>query len=241
MEEGLNMRKGSLSLFVLISCILTLAVSATAVPKQVSGTQSISTTTEKGVMEGIGIVRIPFIKNDAKFADPKVKYYAKIFGGTVFVDNDSIAYNFPTGTGLESKRWTIREKLAGSRKTQVEGSRKSPIKVNYFIGKDETAWRSNITTFEEVSFGEVYDHIRLHLKAYEMNAEKVFIVEKGGNPEEIAIKIEGAKNLKINQDGELEITKEERHIEDDCSNSLSRDRWRKSQGGGCLHAQKFGC
>lgn len=38
--------------------------------------------------------------------------------------------------------------------------------------------------------------------------EKIFIIEKGGSPEAIAIKVDGAKGLKINKNGELEIETE---------------------------------
>jgi hypothetical protein len=200
------MRKNIAILSGLILFILSLAVSARAIPKQLSDTESISTTKEE-VRSRIGVLRIPFIKHEAKFKDREVKYCAKIMGGGVLIDDNSIAYDLSAGTGHESRRWAIKEKLYGSKKTQVEGLRRSPTRVNLFVGNDKTTWKSNITTFEEVSFGEVYDYIRLNLKAYGMNVEKVFSIEKGGNPEEIAIKVEGAKNLKINQDGELEITR----------------------------------
>ena len=187
-----------LSLFIPTSYV-------TAEVLQKSSSQSLTTDLQKDVKSKIGLLKIPFIKNEAQINNLGVKYYANIISGNVFVADDSITYSLFNGTGSEVKGWIVKEKFIGSKKTLVEGIKESPTKVNFFKGKENENWKMNIPTYEVISFGEVYDHIKLDLKAYGKNIEKIFIVEKGGNPEDIAILIEGARVLKINLEGELEL------------------------------------
>jgi len=99
----------------------------------------------------------------------------------------------------------IKEKFLNAKKIKALGIKESETKVSYFKGNDPSNWRSNISTYQEIGLGEIYDHIKLNLKAYGKNIEKLFIVEKGGRPEDIAVKVEGAKGLKVNEEGELEV------------------------------------
>ena len=152
---------------------------------------------EKEIKTKILSLQIPFIKNISQIKDTKVKYYANTFAGTVFVTDDEIIY------GL--KGWAVKERFLNAKKTIAEGIRGAETKVSYFKGSDQNNWKSNIPTYQEIGLGEIYDHITLNLKAYGKNIEKLFIIEKGGKPEDIAIKVERAKKLKVNEKGELEI------------------------------------
>jgi len=152
---------------------------------------------EKKMKTRILNLLIPFIKNISQIKDTKVKYYANTFAGTVFVTDDEIIY------GL--KGWAVKEGFLNAKKTIAEGIREAETKVSYFKGSDQNNWKSNIPTCQEIGLGEIYDHIKLNLRAYGKNIEKIFIIEKGGKPEDIAIKVERAKKLKVNEKGELEI------------------------------------
>jgi hypothetical protein len=197
------MMKSIIALLLLSSFILTSYAAAEVLQKSSAG--SLTTDPRKDVKSKIGLLKIPFIKNEAQIKDVGVKYYANIISGNVFVADDSITYSLFNREGSGVKRWTVKEKFIGSKKTSVESVKESPTKVNFFKGKQKETWEMNIPSYEVISFGEVYDHIKLNLNAYCKNIEKVFIVEKGGNPEDIAIGIEGAKALKVNHEGELEL------------------------------------
>lgn len=152
---------------------------------------------EKEIKTRIGNLQIPFIKNESQIKDKRVKYYAHTFAGTVFVTDNEIVY------GL--KGWAVKESFLNTKKTKAEGINLAETKVSYFKGSNSKNWIINIPTFNEISLGEVYKNITLKLKAYGRNVEKMFIIETGGNPEEIAVKVEGAKGLKVNKHSELEI------------------------------------
>ncbi|MEC4684515.1 MAG: SBBP repeat-containing protein [Nitrospirota bacterium] len=184
------------------------------------------------VMKKVSGLQMPFIENQGQVKDASVRFYANTFAGTVYVtDKGEIVYSLvktePAAENTKdrdinpalrpkssiSKALALRESLTGLKKTGKKGEsislhpvgiNKSVTRVNYFIGKKEN-WRTGIPTWQEVNLGEVYKGIELKLKAYGKNVEKLFTVQPVGSVEKIRLKIEGAKRLRVNSEGELEI------------------------------------
>ena len=157
------------------------------------------------VKEKVSSVKLPFIKNEGQ-VNKEVKFYAKTFGGTLFVTKDGkLVYSLPKYKDKKLQGGVaLREILKGAKIKEVKGLEKATAKVNYFIGKDPSKWRTNIETYNMVSLGEVYKGIELELRAYGKNVEKIFKVKPKSNPEVIVLKVEGAKELKIDKEtGEL--------------------------------------
>ncbi|MCP4626446.1 MAG: hypothetical protein GY850_23490, partial [bacterium] len=148
-------------------------------------------------------VEIPFV--EAKRLDCPVepgndtaeRFYADTFAGRVSVRDGSVTYYLRDAT--------VTESLVNASKSSVTGSGKTGARVSSFLGSDKSRWQRSMATYQSVSFGEVYPHIRLDLKAHGNNVEKVFTVREGGKPEAIAINVKGAKGLQLNARGELEI------------------------------------
>jgi len=162
---------------------------------------------KKEILNKAYTLKIPFIENKGQIKDESVRYYAKTFGGTLFITKDgNLVYSLPKFEEKEKvKGWVIRESLVGASISNIKGEEEAVTKVSYFKGKDPSKWKRNISTYNLVSLGEVYKGIGLKLKAYGKNVEKLFYVKAGANPESIKIKIEGAKSLKVNEAGELEV------------------------------------
>ena len=85
----------------------------------------------------------------------------------------------------------LREEFVGAKIRTIQGEVPSVTKVNYFKGKDPSKWKTNISTYEMVSLGEVYEGIELKLKAYGNNVEKLFCVKPGAYPGQIRIALSG--------------------------------------------------
>ncbi|OGO12497.1 MAG: hypothetical protein A2Y53_01810 [Chloroflexi bacterium RBG_16_47_49] len=102
----------------------------------------------------------------------------------------------------------IKEELIGATLSGVKGEEEAATRVSYFKGSDTSKWKSGIPTYESVSLGEVYKGIELNLKAYGNNVEKLFNVNPGANPADIKVKINGANGIRVNEDGELEVSTE---------------------------------
>ena len=150
-------------------------------------------------------MQVPFIENKGQIESKDVSFYAKTFGGTLFVEkNGTLTYNLP----FEGKGGVGIKEIFTDKKIAVKGLDLSPTRVNYFKGKDKNKWRSNIPSYESVSLGEIYEGIELKLRAHGNNVEKLFAVLPGENPEKIKIELQGAKGLEVNAEGELEVITE---------------------------------
>ena len=170
------------------------------------------------VLEKMSSLRIPFIANEGQ-VDNEVGFYAKALGGTLFVTRKAdLVYCIPmveekkddlpqeeTEKQRRYKPCVIKERFGGNLNSSPKGTGRAETKVNYFKGNDKSKWKSNISTYNEVSLGEIYSGISLILRAYGNNVEKIFTVGPGSRPESIKVKLAGAKRTRITEKGELEI------------------------------------
>ncbi|WP_419470261.1 SBBP repeat-containing protein [Candidatus Kuenenia sp.] len=106
-------------------------------------------------------------------------------------------------TGRDTQGVAIKETLVGGRVQEITGNEKAVTKVSYFKGTDKSQWKTNISAYDVVSLGEVYDGIELKLKAYGNNVEKLFCVKPDANPEQIQVKLSGVIDLRVNNEGQL--------------------------------------
>ena len=107
-----------------------------------------------------------------------------------------------------NKILTLKETIVGGKINEVKGEKKAITNVNYFKGKDPSKWKTNILTYDVINLGEVYEGIELKLKAHGNNVEKLFCVRQGGEIESIKMKLGGAKALKLDKEGQLEVKTE---------------------------------
>ena len=154
----------------------------------------------------IAKLHIPFIANQGQ-TDESVAFYAKTFGGTVFVTKEGeIFYSLPKIDDKESAQGLmLKEELVGGNVDEVSGEGASVTRVNYFKGADPSKWKRNIPTYDSVNLGEIYRGIELKLKAYGNNVEKLFYINPNADPDQIHVRVNKAEGLKVNEEGELEV------------------------------------
>ncbi len=92
----------------------------------------------------------------------------------------------PKSTGV-----ALKEQLVGGKIFGIKGEGEAVTKVSYFKGNDPAKWKSNISTYDMVNLGEVYDGIELKLKAHGNNVEKLFYVKPGADPGQIKVSLSG--------------------------------------------------
>jgi hypothetical protein len=147
-------------------------------------------------------MQVPFIENKGQLANQKVGFYAKTFNGTLFVEkNGTLTYNLP----FNDKKGVVIKEVFSEKKLNVKGLAPSPTKINYFKGYNKNKWKTNVTSYERVSLGEIHKGIELILKAYGNNVEKLFTVLPEENPGNIKVQLQGAEQLRINEEGKLEV------------------------------------
>jgi hypothetical protein len=156
-------------------------------------------TCRAGVLNQAAKLRMPFIANQGQ-ADDRVRFYAPVFGGAVFITEEAeVLYSLAGEQGGA----VIKETFAGL-PGEIRGVGKASARVSFFKGKDPSGWMGSIPAYEAVSLGEVYEGIEVRLMAYGSTVEKVFSVSPGAGPESIRVRLDGAEELSVNSEGELE-------------------------------------
>ncbi|MBI2471164.1 MAG: SBBP repeat-containing protein [Planctomycetes bacterium] len=78
-------------------------------------------------------------------------------------------------------------------------------KVNYFIGNQPEKWRTNIPTYGAVVYKEIYKGIDIKFYGNNRQLEYDIIVKPGADPSQVRFAYEGVEDLRMNEDGDLEI------------------------------------
>ncbi len=216
---------------LIVAVCLLMAMPACANYKNpgLGGSDSSSFSDYKGVdgkmKAKMAAMRMPFVANEGQM-DENVKFYANTFGGTVFVtregkivyslpfyENEKKEGEFPGRPGKDTTRKitkgvALHEELVKGRVKHVVGEGTAATKVNYLKGRDQSKWKNNVTTYEMVNLGEVYDGVDVKLRAHGNNVEKLFFVRPGADADAIRIRLDGADAIKINETGGLEMETE---------------------------------
>ncbi len=130
----------------------------------------------------------PFITRDRK-----VEF--RTFVGEVYITEDGrVIYTLPGGDGariVKILRGAEIEKVVGV--GRLEGS-----------GTDE-GFEGGGRRFSSVSFGRVYEGIGFGLTLYGGEVGEIFRLEPGADPSKIAVKVEGARKLRVDSSGVLVV------------------------------------
>lgn len=110
-----------------------------------------------------------------------------------------------SGAIKNTSHLTLKEEITGGKNIEtIEGEGEIQTKINYFKGTDPSKWKDNIPVYEFVNLGEVYEGIKLKLRAYGNNVEKLFYINPDADTGAIKIKLSGALALRVNEMGQLE-------------------------------------
>jgi hypothetical protein len=158
--------------------------------------------------------------------DGRVKYLSHGPGYTLFLTGDEVALALrkpearPKRLGAMSRlqredsggattSCVLRLKLVdANRNAAVTGARELPGKVNYFIGNDPKKWRTNVPTYAEVKYKDIYPGVDLVFYGNQQQLEHDFVVKPGAEAGAIAFRLEGSKRVSLDADGNLVIVVE---------------------------------
>jgi hypothetical protein len=90
---------------------------------------------------------------------------------------------------------------------EVAGLDKLPGIVNYFIGADPSNWRTNIPTYEKVTYTNIYHGVDLVYYGNQGKLEYDLIVAPGADPNLIRLVFDGAEKIEVDSaTGDLVLT-----------------------------------
>jgi len=178
------------------------------------------------ILETYGQLPLSFEPNAGQ-ADARVKFLSRGPGYTVFLTNDEAVLALSTGGGKrkpastrentalamagfhdissprpEPKRTNavLRMHLIGANKNaQLAGAEQLPGTTNYFLGKDQRNWRTNVVNYRKVSYRQVYPGIDLIYYGNQRQLEYDFVIAPGGDPGAIKVSFAGAPRVRLDR------------------------------------------
>ncbi|HNJ44449.1 MAG TPA: hypothetical protein PKZ53_28470, partial [Acidobacteriota bacterium] len=152
-------------------------------------------------------------------AHSKVKYLSHSSGYNVLFTNNEVLLTMDatppvkkTGKGKSAAKSTapVADTVSlqfkgGNPSARIYGDRMMG-KAHYFVGNDPAKWLRNITTYHNVRYEKVYPGVDVVYYGHDKKLEYDVIVAAGADPKTVRLNFGGVKNMRLNQNGELELT-----------------------------------
>ena len=170
-------------------------------------------TSKTAVQQAFLNVPLLFIENQGQ-VDGTAAYYVKTPGQTLYFTGegivfDLIRYNETGQTEASPKkgdRLVFRLDFAGATEGVVaEGRHRDKAVVNYLTGSDHEKWHTDIPTYRELVYHDIYPNIDLRFYGKSGILEYEFVVGPGAAVSDIMLAFNGVDGLAV-KDGELLIT-----------------------------------
>ncbi len=101
----------------------------------------------------------------------------------------------------------IRMRLEGANPdAQIAGMDQLPGRTNYFIGNDPNKWHTDVPSYAHVRYSGIYPGVDLVFYGNQQRLEYDFVVAPGADPKAIAMKLDGARKMRINSHGDLVLS-----------------------------------
>ncbi|MCU0338392.1 MAG: PKD domain-containing protein, partial [Spirosomaceae bacterium] len=155
-----------------------------------------------------------FVRNQGQW-EANIRYVAEIPNGYLLLKEKSLMYVFFDENTLQSRHATrgaganarVSASMAGhavevlfedaNAAVQVEGNHKNPVSYNYFVGNDPRRWASNVPTFGEVIYHDIYPGVDFKMYAFRQTLKYEFLVKPNADASRIKMRYLGTDDVKI--------------------------------------------
>jgi hypothetical protein len=200
----------------LASILLTAVVGTTLSSAQQSGAAQTAPRSEQ-VGARYGQLPLTFEANRGQTAG-QVKFLSRGKGYTAFLTTGGMVLTLrPSRVVTTSKAANQHSSVSGQTASttlqfQLLGANKNPAvvgenlqlgKVNYFFGNDPSQWHTNLPTYAQVRYKNVYPGIDLIYYGNHQQLEYDFAVAPGADPRKIQFQIGGASHIQVDAEGNL--------------------------------------
>jgi len=174
-----------------------------------------------------------FIANHGQW-DERVRYFATTRSGGVSVTDDGWVLGLKKGRLktdsdriLEdmASRGTVGHEIAeqarssemvvetslrlrfvdANEKVCIEAEAKTPHIHHYFLGSNQSQWRTQVPSFGAIHVSEMYAGVDVRLRTANEFFEYDILLKPGADLSQVAIQCEGSEGLRIGKDGNLKI------------------------------------
>ncbi|SHK16602.1 DUF7948 domain-containing protein [Hymenobacter psychrotolerans] len=154
--------------------------------------------------------QLQFIANRNQWAKP-VMFATDVPGGRLYLERgrllqtlydtkqvEELHHHKPDGKDHRVKAHAYSVTFVGANlQAAVKGETETGEVSNYFLGKDQSKWASNVPSFEEVRYKELYPGTNLRFYTNKEHLEYDFEVAAGADTRRIQLRYEGQQKLSI--------------------------------------------
>lgn len=136
-----------------------------------------------------------FIENMGQW-DSTVKFISKSNVGEIQIINSGIKYKLDSSTTITStfvnSNWVSNNNINFTKDIPGKAT------YNFYLGSDSNKWRTDVSTFNQLTVKSLYSRINLKLLFIDTTKFRYdFLVYPGGNPNSIKMKFNGADSIKV--------------------------------------------
>lgn len=144
---------------------------------------------------------VGFVPNAGQM-DARVRYAAQSGGGSFYFTNREAVFAFASkGEGL-----VLRLGFLGANSEPAIASQDVRSgTVNYLIGNDPERWHTNLPTYGEIVYRDLWPGIDMLFRGESGQLTYEFLVQPGARVRDIRLAYRGAKKLSVDSDGNLVI------------------------------------
>lgn len=144
---------------------------------------------------------LSFVPNAGQM-DSRVRYSAQSAGKTFYFTSREAVFVFAN----KAKGLVLRLAfLDGNPQTALAGQKETGTKVHYFIGNDPSRWHTNLPTYGEVVYRNLWPGIDLLFRSESGQLNYEFLLKPGAHVQDIQLAYRGARNLSVDREGNLII------------------------------------
>jgi len=163
---------------------------------------------EQQAREAYAQLPLYFIENQGQ-SDKRVAYYAQQGGANLYFTAEEMVMTLPSSSKGESQGeggivlWL--RFLDANPNVQIRGNQEQEARFNYFIGDDPAKWRSDVPSYGEVVYRELYPGVDLVYSGRNDSLKYTFLLQPGADVDNIRLAYESADGLRIAENGDLLI------------------------------------
>lgn len=147
--------------------------------------------------------------------DNRIRYQLEIPGGYLYLESNKQTYFFIDRPHHQHEMTSFPDKIKhhayqavfenANQSVQIIEELPTKFYYNYYIGNDQSKWKSSVYSYKKITYPEIYPGIDYMIYENRGDVKSDYIIRKGFSPEAISIRYDGVDAIKV-KNGNLIIT-----------------------------------